>query len=174
MSYQLTKKDIVKEIIKCGKDPVYFINNFVKISHPVQGLISFKLYPFQEDCISDFLEYKYNIVVKSRQLGLSTITSAYCLWLAMFHEDKDIRLMATRLDTAKNMIQKIGIAFKDVPAWIKTSLGITKTEKDSSYIGSLFESSGETHHNSSEILGPWCTRQAHLLIIELKVLLPNI
>ena len=39
---------------------------------------------------------------------------------------------------------------------------------------SLFESSGETHHNSSEILGPWCTRQAHLLIIELKVLLPNI
>jgi hypothetical protein len=39
--------------------------------------------------------------------------------------------MATRLDTAKNMIQKIGIAFKDVPAWIKTSLGITKTEKES-------------------------------------------
>jgi len=39
---------------------------------------------------------------------------------------------------------------------------------------SLFENSGETYHNSSEILGPWCTRQAHLLIVELKILLPNI
>jgi hypothetical protein len=121
----------MQELQRCKEDPIHFIKNYIYIQHPVRGRIPLELYPFQEDCISDFLEYKYNIVVKSRQLGLSTITSAYCLWLAMFHEDKDIRLMATRLDTAKNMIQKIGIAFKDVPAWIKTSLGITKTEKES-------------------------------------------
>ena len=121
----------MQELQRCKEDPIHFIKNYIYIQHPVKGRIPLELYPFQEDCINDFLEYKYNIVVKSRQLGLSTITSAYCLWLAMFHEDKDIRLMATRLDTAKNMIQKIGIAFKDVPAWIKTSLGITKTEKES-------------------------------------------
>ena len=121
----------MQELQRCKEDPIHFIKNYIYIQHPMRGRIPLELYPFQEDCISDFLEYKYNIVVKSRQLGLSTITSAYCLWLAMFHEDKDIRLMATRLDTAKNMIQKIGIAFKDVPAWIKTSLGITKTEKES-------------------------------------------
>lgn len=121
----------IQELQRCKDDPIYFIKNYVYIQHPVKGRIPLKLYPFQEDCINDFLEFKYNIVVKSRQLGLSTITSAYCLWYAMFNTDKDIRLMATRLETAKNMIQKIRIAFKDVPAWIKAGLGLTETEKES-------------------------------------------
>ena len=30
MSYKLTKKEILKEIIKCGKDPNYFNNNYAK------------------------------------------------------------------------------------------------------------------------------------------------
>jgi len=121
----------LQELQRCKEDPIHFIKNYIYIQHPVKGRIPLKLYPFQEDCINDFLEFKYNIVVKSRQLGLSTITSAYCLWYAMFHMDKDIRLMATRLETAKNMIQKIRIAFKDVPDWIKRLLGLTETEKES-------------------------------------------
>ena len=39
---------------------------------------------------------------------------------------------------------------------------------------SLFENSGATYHSSSEILGSWCTRQAHILISDLTLLLPNI
>ena len=34
MSQYLTKKELVKEIVKCGKDPVYFIDNYCKIAHP--------------------------------------------------------------------------------------------------------------------------------------------
>jgi len=39
---------------------------------------------------------------------------------------------------------------------------------------SLFEISGTTYHSSTEILGPWCTRQAHTLVLDLALLLPNI
>jgi len=39
MSYTLSKKEIVAEILKCGKDPVYFIDNYARISHPIDGLI---------------------------------------------------------------------------------------------------------------------------------------
>ena len=46
MSYQLSKKEVIKEIVKCGKDPVYFINNYTKISHPMRGLIPFKTINF--------------------------------------------------------------------------------------------------------------------------------
>ena len=42
MSYKLSKKDILKETIKCGKEPSYFINNYAKISHPMHGLIPFR------------------------------------------------------------------------------------------------------------------------------------
>ena len=54
MTFSLSKKEIVKEIVKSGKDPQYFINNYCRISHPMHGLIPFKTYPDQDDLINDF------------------------------------------------------------------------------------------------------------------------
>ena len=71
MSYQLNKQQRLQEILKSGKDPVYFIKNYCKISHPMKGLIPFRLYPFQEDVIRDFNDYRFNVINKARQLGLS-------------------------------------------------------------------------------------------------------
>jgi len=85
MSYQLTKSEITKEILKCGKDPVYFINNYCKISHPMKGLIPFRLYDYQDSLIQDFNDYRFNIILKARQLGISTITAGYVVWMMMFH-----------------------------------------------------------------------------------------
>ncbi len=64
-----------KEIVKCGKDPVYFINNYARISHPLKGLIPFKTYPFQDDLLVDFNDYRFTVILKARQLGISTITA---------------------------------------------------------------------------------------------------
>ena len=55
MSFKLSKKEIVKEIVKSGKSPQYFINNYCRISHPMHGLIPFKTYPYQDDLINDFI-----------------------------------------------------------------------------------------------------------------------
>ena len=58
---KLTKKAQVAEIIKCGKDPNYFFKNYVKIQHPVKGLIPFDMFPFQEGCVEDFNEHRFNM-----------------------------------------------------------------------------------------------------------------
>ena len=55
MSFQLTKKEMVKEIVKCGKDPTYFLNNYARISHPLHGLIPFRLYDFQDQLVKDLM-----------------------------------------------------------------------------------------------------------------------
>ena len=47
----VNKQKQIKEIVKCGKDPVYFINKYLKIQHPTRGLIGFNTYPFQDDCL---------------------------------------------------------------------------------------------------------------------------
>ena len=44
MSFQLDKKQQVQEILKCGKDPSYFLKTYARISHPMHGLISFDTY----------------------------------------------------------------------------------------------------------------------------------
>ncbi len=70
--YKLTKQQVQDEILKCGKNPVYFINTYCKISHPQRGPIPFRMYPFQEDVVKDFQDHRFSVILKARQLGLST------------------------------------------------------------------------------------------------------
>lgn len=108
----------VKEIIKCGKDPNYFFKNYLKIQHPVRGLIPFETYEFQDDCVEDFLEHRFNIVLKSRQLGLSTLVAAYAVWMAIFQKEKNILIIATKLTVAQNFITKVKTMIRSLPKWM--------------------------------------------------------
>ena len=84
MSYKLTKDKIVKEVVKSGKNPTYFINTYCKIPHPGKGLIPFKTYDFQSELVDSLALHRFIIVLKARQLGISTITAAYVAWLVSF------------------------------------------------------------------------------------------
>ena len=121
MSFQLTKKEMVKEIVKCGKDPTYFLNNYARISHPLHGLIPFRLYDFQDDLIGDFNDYRFNVILKARQLGISTITAGYVVWLMLFHRDKNVLVMATKFGTAANLVKKVKNIMKNLPPFIRIS-----------------------------------------------------
>jgi hypothetical protein len=112
------KQRQVKEIIKCGKDATYFFNRYVKIQHPILGAIPFKTYGFQDDCVDSFNEHRFNIILKSRQLGLSTISAAYSAWLAIFHKDKSILVIATKLAVAQNFIRKVKFVIQSMPKWL--------------------------------------------------------
>mgnify|MGYP001468216594 FL=1 len=113
-----TKQAQIKEILRCGKDPIYFFNKYVKIQHPTRGSIPFKTYPFQDDCVNDFQSHRFNIVLKSRQLGLSTITAAYAMWMVLFHKDKNVLVIATKLAVAQNFIRKCKFLLASCPKWL--------------------------------------------------------
>ena len=108
----------VKEIIKCGKDPVHFFNKYLKIQHPVRGLIPFNTYNFQDECVDDFINHRLNIILKSRQLGMSTLVAGYAVWLAIFQRDKNILIIATKLSVAQNFIKKVKTMIRSVPKWL--------------------------------------------------------
>jgi transposase len=63
-----TKKELIEEILRCGKDPVYFLRTYGKIKHAEKGLLSFKLFPYQEDILRAYTKHRKNIIVKGRQL----------------------------------------------------------------------------------------------------------
>lgn len=114
----LNKQKQIAEIVKCGKDPAYFINRYVQIQHPLRGRIAFHTFPFQDDCLQAFNDHRFNVVVKSRQLGLSTLTAAYAVWLALFRKDKSILIIATKLAVAQNFIKKVKVALTGIPEWM--------------------------------------------------------
>ena len=119
MSFQLSKQEKVKEILKCGKDPSYFLNNYARISHPLHGLILFNTFDFQDELLKDFNDYRFNVILKARQLGISTITAGYIVWMMLFHRDKAILVMATKFATAGNLVKKVKNIMRNVPDWLK-------------------------------------------------------
>ena len=119
MSDELSIEEIKKEIIKCGKNPAYFLKNYAKISHADRGVIPFKTYDFQDDLLDKFRDHRFNIIVKARQLGISTICAGYIAWLILFYREKNVLVMATKYGTASNMVKKVKFMIKNVPDWLK-------------------------------------------------------
>jgi len=125
---QMSIKDKVKEeFIRCAQDPVYFMKKYYMIQHPQRGRMLFNLYPFQEKVLKLFQNNRFDIINKSRQLGISTLVSAYSLWIMLFQKDKNILVIATTQATAKNMVTKVRFAYQNLPSWLR--IGATEDNR---------------------------------------------
>lgn len=110
---------IKQEYKKCLTSPIYFMKKYVKIQHPIRGTIFFGLYPFQEEVLDSFHDFNFNIILKSRQMGISTLVSAYALWMMIFHKDKNILIISLKQEVAKEIIAKVRFANDNLPPWLK-------------------------------------------------------
>ena len=90
------KEIIKKEYVRCANDPVYFLKKYSFIKHTIKGKIPFALYDFQEKTVEEFMQHRLSIILKARQLGISTLTAGYSLWMMTFHQDKNILVIATK------------------------------------------------------------------------------
>ena len=110
---------IREETKRCMEDPVYFMRKYVKIQHPHRGTIPFDLYPFQEDALKSFHDHRYLMILKSRQLGITTLVAAYSLWMMIFNEDKNILVISIKQEISKEIITKVRFANEHLPSWLK-------------------------------------------------------
>jgi|EP01043_Picozoa_sp_COSAG02_P027136 hypothetical protein len=110
---------IRQEYLKCAKDPVHFMRKYCYIQHPQRGRIQFNLYPFQEKVLTLFQQNDYSAILKSRQLGISTLAAGYSLWLMTFHKDRNVLALATTQATARNLVTKVQFMWENLPSWLK-------------------------------------------------------
>ena len=117
---KMSIKDMLKiEYAKCAKDPIYFMKKYVKIQHPTRGTIPFLTYPFQDMALQSLALNKKNIILKSRQMGITTLVAAYSLWLMTFHSDKEILCISITQETSKAIVTKVRFANDNLPGWLK-------------------------------------------------------
>lgn len=109
----------INEIRRCHSDPLYFIENYVKIQHPVRGDILFSPYEYQKRMVDNFHNNRFNIAMLPRQCGKTTIAAAYLLWYAMFNMDKTILIAAHQFSGASEIMLRIYHAYQAMPDFIR-------------------------------------------------------
>ena len=113
------RKERARKWLRCKVDPEYFIRNFVKIVHQKKGIIPFDMYDFQERALKDLFQYDYTVTLKARQMGMTTLLSAYALWLMIFEENKEVLALSYKQNKARNIIKKIKRMNSHLPSWMK-------------------------------------------------------
>lgn len=122
-------QDQVREYIKCKKDPIYFIEKYIKIVNVDRGLISFKLYPFQKKMIRALRKNRFVIGKLPRQVGKTQTVAAYMCWAVQFHDEQTIAILAHIESQAKEILARIKKSIENMPKWMQQ--GVTSWNKTS-------------------------------------------
>lgn len=112
----------VAEYIKCAKDPVYFAKNYVKIVNVDEGLINFKMWPFQEKMLRLFRDNRFVITKCPRQVGKTTTTVAYMLWATIFTDSQNCAVLANKGSLARDILAKYQLAYENLPMWLQQGI----------------------------------------------------
>jgi len=97
----------------------FFCENYVYIKHPNKGKIKFELRDAQKQAVTSWLNNRYSIVLKARQIGFSTLAAAYSFWLAFFWPDRFIVMLSKTEREATKLLAKSKYIDKFLPDWIK-------------------------------------------------------
>jgi len=112
------KEVALSEWKKCLESPEYFISMYVWIQMSNEGRGKFKLYPFQRKLLHLLHTRDRIIILKSRQLGITTLCAAYALWTFLFKGDSSTLCMAPTTNVAKAIIDKFKFAHGQLPKWM--------------------------------------------------------
>jgi hypothetical protein len=136
---------------------IYFCTHFWHIRHPSQGRIRFDLFEAQLETVDSWLNNRYSLILKARQVGFSTLVAAYAFWLAQYPDRSILMLSRTEREAIK-LLQKSKYGAQFLPEWMKWRLGpmnATQTKMEfsnNSYIESLPSASDPARGESAYLI----------------------
>lgn len=111
--------ELIEELVKCSKDPLYFAEKHMKIVSKDDGLITIPLYEYQKEIITSVLNEKYTVAECSRQAGKTTSITVFVLWYILFNEHKTVAILANKAETAREILSRIQLAYEHLPKWLQ-------------------------------------------------------
>ena len=112
-------QDKIQEFIKCANDPSYFAEKYINIVHVDRGLIPIELYDYQREIIEKITNNRRCTVVTSRQAGKTTTAVCVILHYVLFNEHKTVALLANKGDAAREILDRVKIAYEALPKWLQ-------------------------------------------------------
>ena len=115
---EFTKEQIL-EFQKCAKDPLYFMETYIRIVSLDEGLVPFKMYDFQKHIVRTIHDNRFTICKLPRQSGKSTTTVSYLLHYALFNPNSNIAILANKSSTARDILGRVQLAYENLPKWLQ-------------------------------------------------------
>jgi len=139
-------KEQLEEYAKCARDPIYFIQKYVKIVSLDKGLVPFELYDFQEEMVRTIHTNRFVIAKLPRQSGKSTTVTAYMLHYILFNQSVNVAILANKLSTARELLSRLKLAYEYLPKWLQQGVlewnkGSIQLENGSKVLASATSSS---------------------------------
>ena len=139
-------KEQIEEYAKCARDPIYFIQQYVKIISLDKGLVSFELYDFQEEMVRTVHTNRFVIAKLPRQTGKSTTITAYLLHYVLFNQSVNVAILANKMSTARELLSRLKLAYEYLPKWLQQGViewnkGSIQLENGSKVLASATSSS---------------------------------
>lgn len=99
---------IIKEYDKCRKDIGYCMRTYFTVMDPKKGTrIPFTPYPYQGDAINDFQAHRYNMTMKTRQTGLTTVCTVYAAAYMCLKKNQIIYALANKLKVSRKFLKMV-------------------------------------------------------------------
>jgi len=115
-------RDQVTEFVKCARDPVYFIENYVKIVNVDRGLIPFKPYDYQKNIINLSDKERFVICKMPRQVGKTTVVVGIIMHRVLFNENYSVAILAHKEKQAREILSRIQLAYEHMPKWLQQGI----------------------------------------------------
>ena len=112
-------KDQILEYQKCMKDPLYFISNYIRIVSLDEGLVPFKMFPFQKEMVGTVHNNRFTICKMPRQSGKSTTLVSYILYYVLFNSNMNVAILANKASTARDILSRLQLAYENLPKWLQ-------------------------------------------------------
>lgn len=111
--------DQLSEYVKCAGDPIYFIENYVKIVSLDKGAILAKLFPYQKRIIEGIHKNRRVISKLFRQSGKSTVIACYISWYITFNDLKRVAILANKASISREIFSRVQFTYENLPLWLQ-------------------------------------------------------
>ena len=111
----------IKEWLKCKNDVVYFVEKYCKIMTP-EGIKQVTLRDYQVEYLKHLEKHRLSILLSARQAGKTVTSALFMLHYMCFNVDKNALVVANKLKTAEEVLDKAKKIYLELPYFLKPGI----------------------------------------------------
>lgn len=128
----LRKKDLVfmateeelHEYLKAKTDIMYFAEKYCWVKGEDGKPAPIRLRKYQKEILQNFNEYRFNILMASRQSGKTICSSISLLHFMLFNSSKNVLLTANKVETVVEVLDKIKEIYSQLPFFLQKGIKV--------------------------------------------------